>query len=95
MRKGYDYRLCREYHSPVNVKRILKQWVSYQDIEYSDCQNLVIQLDSIIHVDLEKVGNTILFLGLFRALVFLIHVHFCLPGAQIAFALIENHMKFH
>ena len=33
--------------------------------------------------------------GLFRALVFLIHVHFCLPGAQIAFALIENHMKFH
>ena len=46
--------------------------VSYQDIEqheYDDCQNLVIQLDSIIHLDLEKVGNTILFLDEINSLI--------------------------
>jgi flavodoxin len=39
--------------------------VSYQDIktnEYSDCKDLVIQLDSIIHLDPKKLRNTIVYL---------------------------------
>ncbi len=33
--------------------------------------------------------------GLFRTFIFLVHVHLCLPGVDIALALIEDHVKFH
>ena len=46
--------------------------VSYQDIkssEYSDCKNLVIQVDSIIHLDPTKLKNTIVYLDEINSLL--------------------------
>ena len=69
IRKDGDYkvlsivsRVCLSQQHKKNFEKGMK---SYQDIEldrYNACQNLVIQLDSIIHLDLENMGrNTILF----------------------------------
>ena len=68
IRKGYDYRVL-SIVSRVSLaqqhKKNFKGMTYYQDIkpsEYSDCKDLVIQLDSIVHLNPNKLKNTILYL---------------------------------
>jgi len=72
IRDGYDYNvlsivsrisLAQQHKKNFNNNGI--DIVSYQDIspgDYSKCKNLVIQVDSIIHLDKDKLKNTIVFL---------------------------------
>ena len=79
IRHGYNYRILsivsRVSLSQQHKKNFAENGIditSYQDIErdqYSDCKNLVIQVDSIIHIDPKKLKNTILFLDEINSLL--------------------------
>ena len=68
IRQGHDYKVL-SIVSRVSLahqhQKNFNNMINYQDIktsEYGDCKDLVIQLDSILHLDPQKLKNTIVYL---------------------------------